>query len=125
MYIAFVYLLHPWLGVLTIGGALILTMLTLLTEALMRKRSIAAQKAAVARATLIDAHTRNADIIVAAMGVPHFLKANMVRDGAVVVDVGINRVDDAAAAKGYRIVGDVDFDAVAPKCSLITPVPVK
>ena len=71
----------------------------------------------------LAAHTRAADIIVAAMGVAHFLKADMVRDGAVVVDVGINRVDDAAAPRGYRIVGDVDFDAVAPRCSLITPVP--
>jgi len=68
-------------------------------------------------------HTRRADIIVAAMGVPHFLKGDMVRDGVVVVDVGINRVDDPAAAKGYRIVGDVDFDAVAPHCEMITPVP--
>jgi methylenetetrahydrofolate dehydrogenase (NADP+)/methenyltetrahydrofolate cyclohydrolase len=68
-------------------------------------------------------HTRRADIIVAAMGVPQFLKADMVRDGVVVVDVGINRVDDASSPKGYRIVGDVDFDAVAPRCSLITPVP--
>jgi methylenetetrahydrofolate dehydrogenase (NADP+)/methenyltetrahydrofolate cyclohydrolase len=68
-------------------------------------------------------HTRRADIIVAAMGVAHFLKADMVREGAVVVDVGINRVEDASAAKGYRIVGDVDFDAVAPRCALITPVP--
>jgi methylenetetrahydrofolate dehydrogenase (NADP+)/methenyltetrahydrofolate cyclohydrolase len=71
----------------------------------------------------LAAHTRAADIIVAAMGVPRFLKADMVRDGAVVVDVGINRVDDATAPRGYRIVGDVDFDAVAPRCSLITPVP--
>jgi len=68
-------------------------------------------------------HTRRADIIVAAMGVPLFLKADMVRDGAVVVDVGINRVDDTSAPKGYRIAGDVDFERVAPKCSLITPVP--
>jgi len=68
-------------------------------------------------------HTRRADIIVAAMGVPHFLKADMVREGVVVVDVGINRVDDPGAAKGYRIVGDVDFDAVAPLASMITPVP--
>jgi len=68
-------------------------------------------------------HTRRADIIVAAMGVPHFLKADMVREGVVVVDVGINRVDDASAPKGYRIVGDVDFDRVAPRCSMITPVP--
>ena len=71
----------------------------------------------------LGAHTRAADIIVAAMGVPRFLKGDMVREGAVVVDVGINRVDDPSAAKGYRIVGDVDFEAVAPKCELITPVP--
>jgi len=71
----------------------------------------------------VGAHTRNADIIVVAMGVAHFLKADMVKDGAVVVDVGINRLDDPSAKKGYRIVGDVDFDAVAPKTELITPVP--
>jgi methylenetetrahydrofolate dehydrogenase (NADP+)/methenyltetrahydrofolate cyclohydrolase len=71
----------------------------------------------------LAAHTRSADIIVAAMGVPRFLKADMVRDGVVVVDVGINRVDDPSSPKGYRIVGDVDFDAVAERASLITPVP--
>lgn len=71
----------------------------------------------------IGAITRESDIIIAAMGVPHFVTADMVSDGAVVVDVGINRVEDASAKKGYRIVGDVDFDNVAPKCSYITPVP--
>jgi methylenetetrahydrofolate dehydrogenase (NADP+)/methenyltetrahydrofolate cyclohydrolase len=71
----------------------------------------------------LAAHTRGADIIVAAMGVAHFLKADMVRDGVVVVDVGINRVEDKSVPKGYRIVGDVDFDAVAPRCEMITPVP--
>ncbi|QPH87712.1 bifunctional methylenetetrahydrofolate dehydrogenase/methenyltetrahydrofolate cyclohydrolase FolD [Campylobacter concisus] len=60
---------------------------------------------------------KNADLIVAAIGKPFFLKADMVKDGAVVVDVGINRLDDG------RLVGDVDFDEVAPKCSYITPVP--
>jgi methylenetetrahydrofolate dehydrogenase (NADP+)/methenyltetrahydrofolate cyclohydrolase len=68
-------------------------------------------------------HTRRADIVVAAMGVPGFLTGDMVRDGVVVVDVGINRVADAQAKKGYRIVGDVDFDAVSARASLITPVP--
>jgi methylenetetrahydrofolate dehydrogenase (NADP+)/methenyltetrahydrofolate cyclohydrolase len=68
-------------------------------------------------------HTRAADIVIAAMGVPKFLKADMVKDGAVVIDVGINRVDDASAPKGYALVGDVDFDAVAPRASFITPVP--
>jgi methylenetetrahydrofolate dehydrogenase (NADP+)/methenyltetrahydrofolate cyclohydrolase len=71
----------------------------------------------------VAAHTRGADIVIAAMGVPRFLTADMVRDGVVVVDVGINRVDDPAAKKGYRIVGDVDFDNVAPRASFITPVP--
>ena len=60
---------------------------------------------------------KNADLIVAAIGKPFFLKADMVKDGAVVIDVGINRLDDG------RLVGDVDFDEVAPKCSYITPVP--
>ena len=60
---------------------------------------------------------KNADLIVAAIGKPFFLKADMVKEGAVVVDVGINRLDDG------RLVGDVDFDEVAPKCSYITPVP--
>ena len=60
---------------------------------------------------------KNADLIVAAIGKPFFLKSDMVKDGAIVVDVGINRLDDG------RLVGDVDFDEVAPKCSYITPVP--
>ena len=66
--------------------------------------------------------TLMADIIIAAIGVPEFLKADMVREGAVVVDVGITRMP-ADNEKGYRIVGDVAFDEVAPKCSYITPVP--
>lgn len=71
----------------------------------------------------IGAITASADIVVAAMGKPRFLTAGMVKEGAVVVDVGISRVNDPAAKKGYRIVGDVDFDGVAPKTSFITPVP--
>lgn len=67
--------------------------------------------------------TRQADIIVAALGVPNFLTADMVKDGAIVIDVGITRVASSDSPKGYRIVGDVDFDNVAPKCSYITPVP--
>ncbi len=67
--------------------------------------------------------TRQADILVAAMGVPGAITAEMVRDGAVVIDVGINRVDDATRRRGYRLVGDVDFDAVAAKSEAITPVP--
>lgn len=68
-------------------------------------------------------HTRRADIIVAAIGIPEFLKADMVKEGAVIIDVGINRVDDDTRKRGYRLCGDVDFAEVAPKASLITPVP--
>ncbi len=71
----------------------------------------------------IASYTRSADIIVAALGVPEFLKGDMVKDGAVIVDVGITRVPDETRPKGYRIVGDVAFDEVAPKASYITPVP--
>lgn len=67
--------------------------------------------------------TRGADIVIAAIGRPHFLGAEHIREGAVVIDVGINRVEDPTHPKGYRLVGDVDYDAVAPKCSAITPVP--
>ncbi len=80
--------------------------------------------------TICHSHTKNlteicrsADIIVAALGKPHFIKEDMVKEGAVVIDVGITRVDDATKKRGYRLAGDVDFDAVAPKCSYITPVP--
>jgi methylenetetrahydrofolate dehydrogenase (NADP+)/methenyltetrahydrofolate cyclohydrolase len=66
---------------------------------------------------------RGADILIAAIGRPEFVRADFVKDGAVVIDVGINRVDDAASAKGYKIVGDVAFAEVAPKCRAITPVP--
>jgi len=67
--------------------------------------------------------TRSADILVVALGRPEFIKADMVKDGAVVIDVGITRLDDPSSPKGYRIVGDVDYDEVAPKSSFITPVP--
>lgn len=71
----------------------------------------------------LAAVTRGADIVIAAIGRPHFLGAEHIREGAVVIDVGINRVEDAASPKGYRLVGDVDYDAVAEKCAAITPVP--
>lgn len=68
-------------------------------------------------------YTRQADILIAAMGVPKFVKADMVKPGAVVIDVGINRVDDNTKKSGYRLVGDVAFDEVATVASWITPVP--
>ena len=68
-------------------------------------------------------HTRKADILIAAAGRPNTITADMVKDGAVVIDVGVNRVDDATKKRGYRLVGDVDFEAVKEKASLITPVP--
>ncbi len=71
----------------------------------------------------LEKFTRDADIVIAALGIPEFLKANMVKDGAVVIDVGITRVDDASNPKGYVLKGDVAYDEVAPKCSYITPVP--
>ena len=67
--------------------------------------------------------TQKADIIIAALGIPNFLKAEMVKEGAVIIDVGITRVKDASAKKGFRIVGDVDFEYVKNKASYITPVP--
>lgn len=71
----------------------------------------------------LPAEVHRADIVVAAIGIPHFIKADWVKEGATVIDVGINRVPDASRKSGTRIVGDVDFEAVAPKCSFITPVP--
>ncbi|MFT5847941.1 MAG: methylenetetrahydrofolate dehydrogenase (NADP+)/methenyltetrahydrofolate cyclohydrolase [Psychroserpens sp.] len=80
--------------------------------------------------TLTHSHTKNitqitsqADIIISALGVPNFLKAEMVKDGAVIIDVGITRVPDDNTPKGYRITGDVDFENVSKKASYITPVP--
>lgn len=68
-------------------------------------------------------HTRQADIVVAAAGRPNTVTADMVKEGAVVIDVGVNRVEDATRERGYRLVGDVDFEAVKEKASFITPVP--
>jgi methylenetetrahydrofolate dehydrogenase (NADP+) / methenyltetrahydrofolate cyclohydrolase len=80
--------------------------------------------------TLCHSHTKNldeicrsADIIVAALGKPGFVKADMVKEGAIIIDVGITRVTDASRKKGYAIKGDVDFAGVSPKCRYITPVP--
>ena len=71
----------------------------------------------------LEAITRSADILIAAIGRVEFVKTNHVREGAVVVDVGINRVEDATSKRGYRLVGDVAFDEVAKKAAAITPVP--
>lgn len=71
----------------------------------------------------LETHTRRADILVAAIGQPNAITADMVKDGAVVIDVGINRVDDATRRRGYRLVGDVDFEGVSEKAEAITPVP--
>ncbi len=71
----------------------------------------------------LEAITKEADIIVAAIGIPEFLKGDMVKDGVVVIDVGITRVADASKKSGFRLVGDVAFDEVAEKSSFITPVP--
>lgn len=71
----------------------------------------------------LKSHTLKADLIIAAVGRPHFVTADMVKEGAVVVDVGINSIEDSSRKSGRRLTGDVDFDHVAEKCSLITPVP--
>lgn len=68
-------------------------------------------------------HTLQADIIIAAIGKPNFVTADMIKEGAVVIDVGINRIDDDSAAKGFKLVGDVKFDEVSKKAGYITPVP--
>ncbi len=90
------------------------------------------QKGAYGNATVTVAHSRTkdlkaltqqADIIVSALGVPGFVTADMVKEGVVIIDVGITRVEDASKEKGYYITGDVDFDSVAQKASYITPVP--
>ena len=90
------------------------------------------QKSATGNATVTVCHTRTrnlkeftlqADIVIAAAGRPNTITADMVKDGVVVIDVGVNRVEDATRKRGYRLVGDVDFEAVKEKASLITPVP--
>ena len=90
------------------------------------------QRADGANATVTVCHTRTkdlaeitrrADILVAAMGRPKAITADMVKEGAVVIDVGINRVEDASRKRGYRLEGDVDFEAVSEKAAAITPVP--
>ena len=90
------------------------------------------QKRKIGNCTVTIAHSRTlelerilqgADIIISAIGKAHFVKESMVKEGAVIIDVGTNRVDDANRKRGYRLVGDVDFESVKEKCSYITPVP--
>lgn len=90
---------------------------------LISKKSNATVTLCHSRTGDLAAVARTADILVAAIGKPRFVTADMVKPGAVVIDVGINRVPDVTRKSGYRLVGDVDFENVAPKCSLITPVP--
>ena len=90
---------------------------------LLQKGTDATVTVAHSRTADLAAVCREADILVAALGRPHFLGADHIREGAVVIDVGINRIDDPSDRRGYRLVGDVDFDAVAPRCRAITPVP--
>ena len=75
------------------------------------------------QATRRSDHVRRADIVIAAAGRPNTVTADMVKEGAAVIDVGVNRVEDATKKRGYRLVGDVDFEAIKEKASFITPVP--
>ncbi len=75
------------------------------------------------RTTDLPSITRQADILIAAIGIPNFVTVDMVKPGAVIIDVGINRIEDPTTKSGYRLIGDADFDAIAPIASAITPVP--
>jgi len=90
------------------------------------------RKAKVGNATVTLTHSRTkdlaseiqqADIVIAAIGIPNFISGDMIKEGAVIIDVGINRVEDETRKRGYRLVGDVDFDGIGDKASFITPVP--
>ena len=94
-----------------------------LAALLMQRGANATVTVCHSRTRNLAAHTKEADLIVAAVGRAKFITADMVKDGAVIVDVGINRVDDDSREKGYRLVGDVDFEGVKEKASWITPVP--
>ncbi|MFA6845283.1 MAG: bifunctional 5,10-methylenetetrahydrofolate dehydrogenase/5,10-methenyltetrahydrofolate cyclohydrolase [Sphaerochaetaceae bacterium] len=94
-----------------------------LASLLMQKGRDATVTVCHSRTADLEEITKTADILMVAIGRPCFVTSSMVKEGAVVIDIGINRVDDATQKKGYRLVGDVDFDEVAPKCSAITPVP--
>ena len=90
---------------------------------LMAKNANATVTVAHSRSKDLPAICRRADILIAAVGRPDMVKADWVKDGAVVIDVGINRVEDPSKKSGYRLTGDVDFSSVSPKCRAITPVP--
>lgn len=90
---------------------------------LVSKNSNATVTIAHSRSKDLPAISRRADIVVAAVGRPEMLKADWIKPGAVVIDVGINRVEEASRKSGYRLVGDVDYEQVAPRCGAITPVP--
>lgn len=92
---------------------------------LSRKEKIGNSTVTLTHSRTIDiaAEISKADIIIAAIGVPGFVSGDMIKKGAVIIDVGINRVEDKTRKSGYKLVGDVDFDSVAEKCSYITPVP--
>ncbi len=90
---------------------------------LVSKKANATVTIAHSRTKDLAALCRTADIVVAAVGRPEMIKADFVKEGAVVLDVGINRIPDATRPRGYRIVGDVDYEAVKDRCSAITPVP--
>jgi methylenetetrahydrofolate dehydrogenase (NADP+)/methenyltetrahydrofolate cyclohydrolase len=88
------------------------------------------QKGANATVTVVHTGTKNmasivrlGDIVIAAMGAPRVITADMVKEGAVVIDVGVNRIPDSTKKAGFRLVGDVDFDAISQKAKAITPVP--
>lgn len=90
---------------------------------LMAKGADATVTVAHSRSKDLPAICRRADIVIAAVGRPEMVKADWIKDGAVVIDVGINRIEDASKKTGFRLVGDVAYDEVAPKCAAITPVP--
>lgn len=94
-----------------------------LAALLMQKGRDATVTVCHSRTTDLASITSKADILIAAIGSPHFIQSQMVKKDAVVIDVGINRIEDPSAKRGYRLVGDVDYATVAPHCSFITPVP--
>jgi len=94
-----------------------------LAALLMQKGRDATVTVCHSRTTDLSSLTSRADILVSAIGKPQFIQSSMVKEGAVVIDVGINRIEDPTTKRGYRLVGDVDYDTVSPRCSFISPVP--